>query len=289
VVGEAGTHDLTTVSMRVADGWVRATGLRPRAPVRAVVGSLPLGGGDPTAITRHADATAGIEAATDGRRWVAIRALAGFDRVIASGPARGGEDVNLVEAYSEQPTVAESAASALPRLLVHADVARVGDRDPRPDLAAIGVEELGSDTVRLRLPSGEVAFLAAGTTPPTEVSLAGWTFQGPALRVVRVGPDDAWLATESVTAVPGAFRMAEAAPVEVRRLPDGRVHVGTTSAIELDHAWAGPGLDRIALLEHDGWHPVGRLDGPGVVDTARIERLQARTGHRFVWLLLDRA
>jgi hypothetical protein len=289
VVGDGGRHDVTTVSIRVGDAWVRATGLRPRAPVRAVVGSLPLGVDDPGTISRLGDQGMAIEAATDGGRWVAIRGLVGFERAVAAGPARGGADRNLVEAYSEQPTVAEAGHSAEPRLLVHADVARVGDRDPRPDLAAIEVLGTTADTVDLRLASGELARLAVGPTPPTEVSLGGWTFRGPALHVVRVGPDGVWLATESVVEVVGAFRATEPGPVEVRRLPDGRVLVGATSAIELDPAWSGVGLVRASVLEHDGWTPVGGLARPNVVDADLVERLQARTGHRFVWLLLGQA
>lgn len=285
-VGDGGRHDLTTVSMRVGDAWVRATGLRPRGPVRAVVGSLPLGVDDPGSIRRLGDPAAGIEAATDGRRWVAIRALVGFERAVASGPARGGADRNLVEWYSEQPTVVEAGPSAEPRLLVHADVARVGDRDPRPDLAAIEVVHAGDDTVDLRLASGEVARLAVGVEPPTEVTLGGRTFRGPALHVVRVGPDGVWLATESVSEVVGAFRMAAPGPVEVRRLPDGRVLVGVMDAIELDPAWSGDGLTHVSLLEHDGWTSADTLGRAGVVDAALVERLQGRTGHRFLWLLL---
>ena len=77
----------------------------------------------------------GIEAATDGSRWVAIRALAGYDRVIPSGPARGGADRNLVAEHSEQPSVAESAPSAASRLLAHVDVVRsVGARSRRRTL-----------------------------------------------------------------------------------------------------------------------------------------------------------
>lgn len=37
VIGDGGRHALTTVSVRVSDVWVRATGLRPRGAVRAVV------------------------------------------------------------------------------------------------------------------------------------------------------------------------------------------------------------------------------------------------------------
>ena len=286
VAGTGGRHDVTTVSLRASDIWVRATGLRPRSPVRAVVGSLPLGGGDDSAISRHGDAAARIEAATDGARWVAIRALAGFDRVVPSGPARGGLDVNLVEAYSEQPTLVETDPSGEPRVLVHADVARVGDRDPRTELAAIHLEGIGPDTVQLRLPTGEVAMLAVGAIPPASVTLAGWTFEGPALRVVRVGPGGAWLAAESVLAVSAAFRTPEPGPVEVRRLADGHVLVGTTRAIELDARWAGGAPSGLRVLEHEGWTEAGGLERPGVLDAPTIARLQDRTGHRFLWLLL---
>ncbi len=68
VVGDGGRHDVTTVSIRVGDGWVRATGLRPRGPVRAVAGTLPLGVDDPAVVRRLGDRDAAIEAATDGAR-----------------------------------------------------------------------------------------------------------------------------------------------------------------------------------------------------------------------------
>jgi hypothetical protein len=103
---------------------------------------------------------------------------------------------------------------------------------------------------------------------------------------VRVGPEGVWLAAESVVAVPGAFRAAEPGPVEVRRLADGRVLVGTTSSIELDARWSGGAPAGLSLLEHDGWSAVGALDRAGAVDAMTVERLQARTGHRFLWLLL---
>jgi hypothetical protein len=289
VAVDGATHDVTTVSIRDRDLWVRASGLRPSAPVRAVAGSLPLGVADAAAIRRAGDPATGAEAATDGTRWVAIRALAGFDRTDCSCPARGGADRNLVAPHSEQPTVVEERASAITRLLAHADVARVGDRDPLPDLAAITVVAATADTLTVRLPSGELAHLAAGATPPTRVELAGWTFLGPALHVVRAGPDGAWLASEAVLEVPGAFRLDAPGPVEVRRLAGGGVLVGTTEAIELDPAWVGDGLSVLSVLEHDGWRRVGELVRPGAVDAQTIEGPRERTGHRFLWLRVDRS
>jgi hypothetical protein len=162
----------------------------------------------------------------------------------------------------------------------------VGDRDPRAELAAIHLEGIGPDTVQLRLPTGEIATLAVGDIPPASVTLAGWTFEGPALRVVRAGPGAAWLAAESVVAVSGAFRTPEPGPVEVRRLTDGRVLVGTTTAIELDARWAGGAPSGLRVLEHEGWTEAGGLERQGVLDAPTIARLQDRTGHRFLWLLL---
>jgi hypothetical protein len=154
----------------------------------------------------------------------------------------------------------------------------------------VGIEEVYADAVGLRLPWGEVARLSVATEPPTQMTLGGWSFRGPGLHVVRVGPDARWLAAESVREVPGAFRLAAPGPVEVRRLPDGDILVGTTEAIELDAAWAGDGdLRRLSVLEHDGWAPVGELERAGVVDVGLVAGLRARTGHAFLWLLLRRA
>ena len=83
--------------------------------------------------------------------------------------------------------------------------------------------------------------------------------------------------------------MAEPGPVEVRRLADGSVLVGTTQALVIDVAWARTPLDQVRVLEAAGWADAGSLSTPLVVDAALIERLQARTGHAFVWLHLTGA
>ena len=80
--------------------------------------------------------------------------------------------------------------------------------------------------------------------------------------------------------------MAEPGPVEVRRLADGSVLVGTTQALVIDAAWTPTPLAQVLVLEAAGWAEAGSLTTPLVVDAALIERLQARTGHAFVWLQL---
>ena len=48
IVVDGASHDVSAVSIRVGDAWVRAIGLRPGGPVRAVTASLPLGVSDPS-------------------------------------------------------------------------------------------------------------------------------------------------------------------------------------------------------------------------------------------------
>jgi hypothetical protein len=278
------------VSIRVADSWVRAVGLRPSEPVRAVTASLPLGVADPSLIHRVDDADARIVAATDGDRWVAIRALTGYDLVMPSGPARGGADRNLVAEHSEQPAVAESAASAATRLLAHIDVCRSRGADPTPDLAAIAFESPDDETLIVRTATGEACRLSVGPRPPTRVELDGWTVTGHALHVVRIGPDGTWLAGESIAQVlhgdTGILSMERPGPVEVRRLADGSVLVGTTAGLSFDAGWAPSKLPSVQVLEAAGWVDAGPLAMHRVVDADLVRRLQDRTGHEFVWLRL---
>lgn len=278
------SHALTTVSIRISDIWVRATGVRAAGPVRATVGALPLAVEDAATIRRTVDDAMGTASATDGTRWVAIRALHGFHRVVGSGPARGGADRNLVAAHSEQPTLVADLLAGT-HLLVHADVARCRDEDPSDTLGGIEVAEVATEQVALALPSGEQAWLAVGIEPPTRVELAGWVAHGPALRALRIGPADAWFAGESIHHIDGVVRLDAPGPLEVRRLPDGGVLVSTQEALVLDPAWAGP-QRTIAVHEDGHWVDVGPLETPGEVDPDLLVRLQARTGHRLVWLWL---
>jgi len=289
IVVDGASHPMSVVSVRVGDAWVRAIGLRPTAVVRAVSATLPLGVADISIIERQGDASSRTQATTDGTKWVAIRALAGYDQVIESGPARGGADRNLVAEHSEQPSVAESAPSGAARLLAHIDLVRSSGTDPTPDLAAITFETPDDDTLVIRTPSGEVAQLSVAAVPPTSVELAGWVVTGPALHVVRVGPNGDWLAGESISTIPGALRMEQPGSVEIRRLADGSVLVGTTSALTIDDAWGLGPLDQVQLLEADGWADAGTLDAPLVIDAALLDRLRARTGHDFLWLHLSAA
>ena len=195
-------------------------------PVRAVTASLPLGVADPAVVTRHGDATRAIEAATDGTRWVAIRALTGYDRVLLSGrlaaalTAPGRRALGAAVGRRVGGIGRGAPARAHRRLSVpgaiHTRPRRHRHRGARR-----------MRTLIVRPPSGEVCRLSVGAQPPERVELDGWTVTGPALHVVRLGPAGAWLAGESI----GQVRHGDATvlsldgpgPVEVRRLADGSV------------------------------------------------------------------
>jgi hypothetical protein len=280
----AQAHAVSTVSVRIGDAWVRAIGLRPRGPVRATAATLPLGVDDPSAIVRTDDPALGTQAATDGRRWVAIRPFVGWDASVPSGPARGGTDRNLVAEHAEQPSVEEHRPSHRRRVLGHADMARTGGGDPMAEMAAIDVRHADSTTLLVTTPTGETCRLAAGARPPREVKVGGWTFRGPALHVIRVGPRGAWLGGESIVEVVGAVRFARPGPALVRRLTKGRILLGTTAGAAIDPGWARARPDRLLLLDGGAWIEVGRLEEALVISDRTFRTCRRRTGHRFVWL-----
>jgi hypothetical protein len=282
------SHGVTSVAIRSGDAWVRAVGVRPRARLQAVTATVPLGVAEAAMIRRVSRPDLGVEAATDGVRWVAIRRLVGYDEALPSGPARGGADRNLVAQHSEQPSVRGSLRARGAQLLVSADVARARDVDPIPDLCGVSVERVGASSVIVRLKGGDSAFLAAGGRPPRRVCLDGWSITGPALRVVRIGPGGTWFAGEAIAEVHGVVRLDRPGPVEVRRLADGGVLVGTTAGVSVDPVWAAASMGRVSAFGADGWGDATPLESPGVVPARLVRALQRATGHTFVQLRLDR-
>jgi hypothetical protein len=141
---------VTEAAVRHGDVWVRAAWLTPASVVRAVRGGAALGVARPEEITRRAGVL------TDGTRWVGIRGLLGFDTTDVRFAAR-----NLVADYAEVPLVAESAASERARVVVAAELARVGGPDPTDELAGIEAELAGDGTVVVRFGDGERHTLVA--------------------------------------------------------------------------------------------------------------------------------
>lgn len=280
-------HRVTSISLRSGDTWVRAVALRPGGQVRAVTATLPLGVANASRIRRIGVPNAAIAAATDGERWVAIRSLIGYDEVVESGPARDGPDRNLAADHSEQPSVRERGPRGSARLLVSADVARARDVDPCPDLAGIVVEAIDHASTLVRFPSGERARLDGAWRPSRQIDLDGWIVTGPALRVVRLGPNGEWFGGESITEIEGVVRLDRPGPVEVRKGDDGRVLVGTISGMTVAAAWTGRPMTRVALLGPEGWGEPTTLAEPGVIPTRLVRSLQRATGHTFVELRLE--
>jgi hypothetical protein len=140
---------VTELAVRHGDVWVRAAWLRPESAVRATRGGAALGVASPAAITRQGGVL------TDGERWVGIRGLIGFNTAGIRVAER-----NLVADHAEVPVVAESAASAQRRVVVAAELARVGGPDPSDELAGITAEITDDGTVMVRFPDGAAFTLA---------------------------------------------------------------------------------------------------------------------------------
>jgi hypothetical protein len=141
-------HGVTELAVRHGDVWVRAAWLRPTSPVRAIHGGAALGVASADAIRRRDGVL------TDGERWVGIRGLLGFDRTEVRVAAR-----NLVADHAEVPVVAESSASSEPRVVVAAELARVGGPDPTDELAGIEAAAAADGTVVVRFADGEALTL----------------------------------------------------------------------------------------------------------------------------------
>jgi hypothetical protein len=137
-------------SVRNGDVWVRAAWVEPTTPVRAVRGGAALG------VAAPADIARGDGVLTDGRRWVGIRGLVGFDGAGVHVAVR-----NLVADHAEVPVVTESAPRDAARVLVVAEVARVGGPDPTGELSAVEAEVTGDGAVLVRFADGATCTLRA--------------------------------------------------------------------------------------------------------------------------------
>ena len=80
--------------------------------------------------------------------------------------------------------------------------------------------------------------------------------------------------------------MERPGPVEVRRLVDGSVLVGTTDGLSIDAGVGAPELPSVQVFEAAGWADAGPLATHRVVDDGPRPTTPGRTGHEFVWLRL---
>ena len=165
--------------------------------------------------------------------------------------------------------------------------------DPTADLSALAVRTPDAGTLIVGAPSGETCVLSVVVPPPERVEVEGWVVTGPALHIVRIGPEGSWLAGESIASIARdgveVLRMHRPGPVEIRRLPDASVLIGTTEGLVLDASWAPVDLDRLHVLDADRWVDAGQLRSPLVLGPDEVDRLQQRSGHAWIWVRMVRS
>ncbi len=234
------------------DLQVRVARLEPTRPVRAFESPAALGCGGAAAVTRCSDAAAGWEYAEAEGRAVGIRRLLGYDAQRASAPFLGYSNLNLAYAYSEQPLVVESQASALPRALAAVSLARPAAFDPAREFAGLAVTALSNDSYRITLPDGEEAFAALGDALPGVASLGGIAFEGDGLRCVRVSRGAERICGLGLRRAAGIVSLSAPGTLCLRRAADKTLHVTTSAGLSLSEAWAGGPIRRAEALALGG-------------------------------------
>jgi hypothetical protein len=226
----------------------------------------------------------------DGPRVVAMRILAGYDRIGCAETGAGR--MNLVHDRASHPYAEESAPSTRPRILAAAHlaesrVAAAAGEGPTPFLDSIEMTAITPDSANVHAP-GLVAAISLAARPPTLVRLAGTTVRGPALRIVRAAPDGSAFAGERLASVDGAFELARPGTVSVVRLAGGAVEATVESGIRLDRDWAGGVLGRLSVRRGAGpFVPIAPLDEAGVAPDALVRRLARSAGTRLVTIRFD--
>jgi hypothetical protein len=294
---------VATAVLVLDGGEIRISAIRPRrgTPVRLREGGAALGvdGTDETldesqAVRRTGDDAGLTMSIGDGRRVVAIRALAGYDRVgwAETTADRTSTRMNLVHARASHPYAEESLASTRRRIVAAAHVAGRCDVDD-PDAAMRFLDGIAlradSDAIAEVCAPGILAAISLATRPPTTVSIADTTVRGPALAIVRAAPDGSAFGGERMTSVDRAFELARPGMAWVVRRADG-VDATVETGIRLDAGWAGGGLVRLSARRGAGpFVPVATLDEPGVAPDPLVRRLARSAGTRLISIRFDSA
>jgi hypothetical protein len=280
------THTATTVVLPWREVEIRLTLVRPGSPVRLVEAPAALGAASPEDVRRERSTEGTWAAASTADRSVAIRALLGYDLVVDSAPYGAGPDGNLVAEHSEQPMVAESAASAQPRIVGGVGWAGTDPALPSSDLEAVAATCLSEGLVDVRLGQAERVFADLRARPGKSLSIGRWKATGPGVRLLRVNDNGTALAGESIAAIEGAVRLERPGPISVAC--DGEaIVVWAEGGFRIDPGWAAVAPRSVAVREIDeGWSTPVRLDDLGVVPGALVRRLRRSTGRRLVELRL---
>jgi hypothetical protein len=269
---------------------VRVHGVRPGPGLRLRLrdGGATLGAAAGTPIELRSDDIGASICVSDGGRRVAIRALAGFDRIGAtdSGPGRR----NLVHDRSVHPYVEETVGSSQRRIVASATIAAVGDVDDAELLRCVEVDSVEDGIVRVRSfgPERQEALVDLGSRRLDVVELAGSIVRGRGLRVVVAAADGHALAGERIDTIDGVLTLARPGIVAVSRDEAG-VEATVGAGLRLDPAWAGDGLDRLRV--RDGAGPFGPpipLGEAGVAPDRIVRSFARAAGSRLVTLRFER-
>ncbi|MDQ3127174.1 MAG: DUF2264 domain-containing protein [Chloroflexota bacterium] len=281
---------IATAVLVLDAGEVRVSAVRPRSdtPVRLREGGAALGYGQGIDIRSGGDAARGTLILGDGRRVVALRALAGYDRVSRTEDAAG--PANLVHARSTHASAEELVASTRRRIVATAHVAGPSAEASADGalrfLESIELSAVGDETMEVRAP-GLVAALSLAARPPTSLRIAGTTARGPALRIVRASPDGSAFGGERIWSVDGVFALERPGMAAVLRA-DGSVEATVETGVRLDAGWAGGGLVRLSVRRGAGpFVPIATLTEAGVAPGWLVRRLARSGGTRLVTIRFD--
>ena len=286
VAGDGGQHDVTMVVLPWLDLEIRLTAIRPASPVRLVEAPAALGADSPARVRRMVSDDGRWSAAWTDTRSVAIRSLLGYDLTVESAPWGTGPDTNLVAEHAEQPTVAESVASATPRVVASVGWAGADPTVPTADLEAVTALLVAQEIAQVRLGSEELAMVDLRRRPARALAAGGVTACGTAVRVLRVSIDRAYAAGEAFETIDGVVRLERPGPISVRRSADA-LDTWAEGGFSVDRAWSGFPSRAIQIREIDErWSTPWSLDAADVVPTALVRRLRRSTGRRLLELRL---
>jgi hypothetical protein len=280
-VGER-RHHATTVVLPWRTLEIRATGLRPDGPTRVIERPAALATDGATSVTRRSSLLRAWHASATSDRFVAIRALAGYDRTVAGRPQLGAHDLNLVADRVEQPSVEESRPSSRPRMLAVASSAVASATGSTTDLESVLVDVVDPWILQVRLGDEETCTVVLARAGARIAFVGGRRVTGRSLRVVRARLDDTGFEGESIAEIEGVVRLDRAAPITLRRHQDGSVRVLTTTGFALDRNWAGSALRSLVAAPSQGSPTTETLARPGVVPPEAVRRIQRATGRSLV-------
>ncbi|HLO34752.1 MAG TPA: DUF2264 domain-containing protein, partial [Candidatus Deferrimicrobium sp.] len=205
-------HHATTIVLPWRTLEIRATGLRPDGPTRAIESPATLATDGPTSVVRRSSGQWMWESSATATHAVAIRALGGYDRLVAGRPQEQSPDLDLVADHVERPSVEESRPSSRPRVLASATSAVAARTPATADLESVVVDVLDRWVLEVRLADEETCTLVLARSGPPVIIAGSRRVTGPSIRVVRARQDDAGFAGEAIGEIEGVVRLDRPGP-----------------------------------------------------------------------------